>query len=424
MSLLLIKPTSIERIINKEILNTHYPCEEGTDPDGNFPINIAYHVNKFQFRVLIMMKKQLLCCCMASVLFLGGCSKKEEPQTVQDEYSDVSGSVESETETEVLSPVILSKTAVQPLPLIDGDILGNFPDDDYRYASPARFPLNIVERRDDQDTHSFDQVAAILRQNLKLRDDQILVTGRESGPMEGMDQVLFDLTNDQLYQFANNLAINYVRMLKTPIIKPKGEFETTEQYQLRVEQTKAELEAYQVDYDVNLLQNALNKAMRRLYIKQGFAAPDYQYDADKGILTLKLEENASSRRLETLLTLPMAAADAQELVQGSGWARAYIMDFKQNHLKVSGVLFFKFQSQITQQQRVGGESLIYTQVYKPLKFEQKSNNSWIEPNVDFATLPFQDVLNSAANQFEFGLKHYLSAEMYTKQWEAKRQQAE
>ncbi|HCW5489436.1 hypothetical protein ILR88_03130 [Acinetobacter baumannii] len=94
-----------------------------------------------------MMKKQLLCCCIASVLFLGGCSKKEEPQTAQDEYSDVSGSVESEAETEtgVLSPVILSKTAVQPLPLIDGDILGNFPDDDYRYASPARFPLNIVE---------------------------------------------------------------------------------------------------------------------------------------------------------------------------------------------------------------------------------------------------------------------------------------
>lgn len=373
-----------------------------------------------------MMKKQLLCCCIASVLFLGGCSKKEEPQTAQDEYSDVSGSIESEAETEtgVLSPVILSKTAVQPLPLIDGDILGNFPEDDYRYASPARFPLNLVERRDDQDTHSFDQIAAILKQNLKLRDDQILVMGRESGPMEGMDQVLFDLTNDQLYQFANNLAINYVRLLKTPIIKPKGEFETTEQYQLRVEQTKAELEAYQVDYDVNLLQNALNKAMRRLYIKQGFANPDYQYDADKGILTLKLEESASSRRLETLLTLPMAAADAQELVKGSGWARAYIMDFKQNHLKVSGVLFFKFHSQITQQQRVGGESLIYTQVYKPLKFEQKSSDTWLEPNIDFATLPFQDVLNSPANQFEFGLKHYLSAETYTKQWEAKRQQAE
>ncbi|MDO7454040.1 hypothetical protein Q5X70_05790 [Acinetobacter baumannii] len=371
-----------------------------------------------------MMKKQLLCCCIASVLFLGGCSKKEEPQTAQDEYSDVSGSVETETETGVLSPVILSKTAVQPLPLIDGDILGNFPEDDYRYASPARFPLNLVERRDDQDTHLFDQIAAILKQNLKLHDDQILVMGRESGPMEGMDQVLFDLTNDQLYQFANNLAINYIRMLKTPIIKPKGEFETTEQYQLRVEQTKAELEAYQVDYDVNLLQNALNKAMRRLYINNGFANPDYQYDADKGILTLKLEESASSRRLETLLTLPMAAADAQELVKGSGWARAYIMNFKQNHLKVSGVLFFKFRSQITQQQRVGGESLIYTQVYKPLKFEQKSSDTWVEPNIDFATLPFKDVLNSPANQFEFGLKHYLSAETYTKQWEAKRQQAE
>ncbi|MGB9040394.1 MAG: hypothetical protein WCC23_18055, partial [Acinetobacter calcoaceticus] len=184
-----------------------------------------------------MMKKQLLCCCIASVLFLGGCSKKEEPQTAQDEYSDVSGSVETEIETGVLSPVILSKMAVQPLPLIDGDILGNFPEDDYRYASPARFSLNLVERQSDQDIRSFDQIAAILKQNLKLRDDQILVMGRESGPMEGMDQVLFDLTSDQLYQFANNLAINYVRMLKTQIIKPKGEFETTEQYQLRVEQT-------------------------------------------------------------------------------------------------------------------------------------------------------------------------------------------
>lgn len=371
-----------------------------------------------------MMKKQLLCCCIASVLFLGGCSKKEEPQPMQDEYSDVSSPVEGETETIAASPVILSKTAVQPLPLIDGDILGNFPETDYRYASPVSFPLDIVEMRDEQDTHSFDQIFATLKQNLNLRDDQILVMGRESGLMEGLDQVLFDLTNDRLYQYANNLAINYIRMLKTPRIKPKGEFETTEQYQLRVEQTQAEAEAYEVDYDINLLQNALNKTMRRLYINQGFSNPDYEYDADKSILTLKLEENASSRRLETLLTLPMAAADAQELVKGSGWARAYVMDFKQNHLKVSGVLFFKFRSEITPQQRVGGESLIYTQVYKPLKFEQKSNDSWVEPNVDFATLPFQDVLNSAANQFEFGLKHYLSAETYTKQWEAKRQQAE
>ncbi|MDP7809009.1 hypothetical protein QWI50_06390 [Acinetobacter baumannii] len=371
-----------------------------------------------------MMKKQLLCCCIASVLFLGGCSKKDEPQTAQGEYSDVSGSGETETETVATSPVILSKTAVQPLPLIDGDILGNFPEDDYRYPSPARFPLDTVDRREDHDLHSFDQVAAIFRQNLKLRDDQVVVMGRESGPMDGMDQALFDLTSDQLYQSANNLAINYVRMLKTPIIKSKGEFETTEQYQLRVEQTQAELETYQVDYDVNLLQNSLNKTMRRLYVQQGGVNPDYQYDADQGILTLKLEENASSRRLETLLTLPMAAADAQELVKGSGWARAYIMDFKQNHLKVSGVLFFKFRSQITQQQRVGGESLIYTQVYKPIKFEQKSIDSWAEPNDDFTTQPFQDVLNSPRNQFEFGLKHYLPAETYTKQWEAKRQQAE
>ncbi len=182
-SLLLIKLTSIQKTINKEILNTYYPCEEGTDLDGNLSISLVKHVNNF--RGLTMMKKQLLCCCIASVLFLGGCSKKEEPQTAQDEYSDVSGSIESEAETEtgVLSPVILSKTAVQPLPLIDGDILGNFPEDDYRYASPARFPLNIVERRDDQDNHSFDQIAAILKQNLKLRDDQILVMGRESGPL-------------------------------------------------------------------------------------------------------------------------------------------------------------------------------------------------------------------------------------------------
>ncbi|HFE9908573.1 TPA: hypothetical protein ACGA4X_003568 [Acinetobacter baumannii] len=421
-SLLLIKLTLIQKTINKEILNTYYHHEEGTGLDGKLPISLTNHVNKF--RVLTMMKKQLLCCCIASVLFLGGCSKKEEPQPMPDEYSDVSSQIEGETETIAASPVILSKTAVQPLPLIDGDILGNFPETDYRYASPVRFPLDIVEMRDEQDTHSFDQIFATLKQNLNLRDDQILVMGRESGIMEGLDQVLFDLTNDQLYQYANNLAINYVRMLKTPRIKPKGEFETTEQYQLRIEQTKAEAEAYEVDYDITLLQNALNKTMRRLYINQGFSNPDYEYDADKGILALKLEESASSRRLETLLTLSMSAADAQELVKGSGWARAYVMDFKQNHLKVSGVVFFKFRSEITSQQRVGGESLIYTQVYKPLKFEQKSNDSWVEPNIDFATLPFQDVLNSPANQFEFGLKHYLSAETYTKQWEAKRQQAE
>ncbi|MDC5485959.1 hypothetical protein NRA67_19510, partial [Acinetobacter baumannii] len=91
-----------------------------------------------------MMKKQLLCCCIGSVLFLGGCSKKEEPQTAPDEYSDVSSPIEGETESIAASPVILSKTAVQPLPLIDGDILGNFPETDYRYASPVRFPLDIV----------------------------------------------------------------------------------------------------------------------------------------------------------------------------------------------------------------------------------------------------------------------------------------
>lgn len=43
-SLLLIKLISIRKIINKENSNTHYPCEEGTDPDGNLSISLTYHV--------------------------------------------------------------------------------------------------------------------------------------------------------------------------------------------------------------------------------------------------------------------------------------------------------------------------------------------------------------------------------------------
>lgn len=362
-----------------------------------------------------MFKPLLLSCCIVSILVLSGCSKKET--------ADSGLELKTEGTNEIATPinqvavnqhVIVSKNEVSALPLIDGDVYSNFVDSGYKYASPEEFSLASVDSNSGQHTQSFEQILAFARQKLNLRDDQIIVAGSDTGPLDDSDTVLFDLTNQEYYKYSNSFAINYIRLLKTAPVEPKGEFETTEQYQERIKALQESLTNHQVDFDLSLLQAALNKTLARLYVKNGDARPEYQYDADQELLTLHLKEKESTRVVESLLKIKVPSDLAQEIVTNSNWQRGYVLDFKENRLSVSGVFFYKFNFTVGDKDQVYEDSLESTSVYKLLDLKQKSYDQ-MDHDVDPDKLSFQDISTSPANTFKFGLKNYFSPESRLKQ---------
>ncbi|WP_332605180.1 hypothetical protein [Acinetobacter sp. ESBL14] len=357
-----------------------------------------------------MFKPLLLSCCIVSILVLSGCSKKEAP--VPDLELKTEGTTEIATpikQVAVNQHVIVSKNDVSALPLIDGNVYSNFVDSGYSYANPEEFSLESVDSYSGQHTQSFEKILAFARQKLNLRDDQIIVAGGDAGPVNDSDTVLFDLTNQEYYKYSNNFAINYIRLLKTVPVDAKGEFETTEQYQERIKVLQESPKNHQVDFDLSLLQTALNKTLARLYVKNGDAKPEYQYDADQELLTLALKEKESTRVVESLLKIKIPSDLAQEIVTNSNWQRGYVLDFKDNRLSVSGVFFYKFNFTVSDRDQVYEGSLDSTSVYKLLDFKQKSYDQ-MDHDVDPEKLSFQDISTSSANTFIFGLKHYFSPE--------------
>lgn len=69
------------------------------------------------------------------------------------------------------------------------------------------------------------------REKLQLKPNQVLLLGIEKTNQE----LLLEFPNNDLFASANDLVINHARMLKTPTGAGKGEFETTEQYQQRIQ---------------------------------------------------------------------------------------------------------------------------------------------------------------------------------------------
>lgn len=112
------------------------------------------------------------------------------------------------------------------------------------------------------------------------------------------NNLLIDLSNDEYFKYANNLAINYIRAMQAPKVEPKQEFEKTQDYEERIKQAQQNGKNNVIDYDVEVLERALNS------IVPDITADDsdntYQYDADQELMTIHFKQKSRYSSAETL----------------------------------------------------------------------------------------------------------------------------
>ena len=126
------------------------------------------------------------------------------------------------------------------------------------------------------------------REKLQLKPNQVLVLGIEKPNQE----LLLEFPNNDLFASANDLVINHARMLKTPVTGAgKGEFETTEQYQQRIQAEQGTLKKATAHLKVDLgrLEDALNYLAYPIPINvlSPSSEDSAQYDADRQVMHIQ-----------------------------------------------------------------------------------------------------------------------------------------
>ncbi|OJU55088.1 MAG: hypothetical protein BGN93_11525, partial [Acinetobacter sp. 39-4] len=160
------------------------------------------------------------------------------------------------------------------------------------------------------------------REKLQLKPNQILVLGIEKPNQE----LLLEFPNNQLFANANDLVINHARMLKTPVAgESKGEFETTEQYQQRIQAEQGTLKKATAHLNVELgrLEDALNYLAYPIAINvlSPSTEDSAQYDADRQVMHIQASStNAAGYYDSTVSKLNLvfsASAKDAEIILGN-----------------------------------------------------------------------------------------------------------
>ena len=160
------------------------------------------------------------------------------------------------------------------------------------------------------------------REKLQLKPNQILVLGIEKPNQE----LLLEFLNNDLFASANDLVINHARMLKTPVAgESKGEFETTEQYQQRIQAEQGTLKKATAHLNVELgrLEDALNYLAYPIAINvlSPSTEDSAQYDADRQVMHIQASStNAAGYYDSTVSKLNLvfsASAKDAEIILGN-----------------------------------------------------------------------------------------------------------
>lgn len=359
------------------------------------------------------MTTKLKCLSLCILLMgLGACSSKDQPESdpaVEEQTTESKDALQSVTETSV---VIVPKAEISPdqsWEKIDSDVLRSnliyfYPEkmNVLHYKEPSKLENDLFF----PDNHEF------IKKELHLDKSQLLVIGMQGHNLD--NNMLVDLSNDEYFKYANNLAINYIRALQVPKVKPKQEFEKTQHYEERVKQAQQNSLNNVIDYDVELLERVLN-----------YIAPDitsigsesaYQYNADKELMTINFKQKSRyvSSVVKSELIIKVPPDLAKTLAENFGQLNiGYVFTPKNNTLNLDGIFFYLVRYGNPDQQNYTSR-LYLSPIIKPNTFKQKSavnvfwkNNDAVE-EVD--TLPFKDVLTSPIWKFKFGLENYLSPE--------------
>ncbi len=372
------------------------------------------------------MKLKYLPLCILLV-GLAACSSKDNHdsnQIVETQTEENTTSLDAINEK---STVIVAKEKLSPdqsWEQAESKVL--FPDPRIFYPK-ARESLDFSEAPNVVNDFSFYKDYERVQSLLNLNRDQIFVIGDKDRDTEE-NNVLLDLSTDEYFKYVNNLAINYVRYLKSPQIQPKQEFEKTQDYENRVKLAKQEAENNAIDYDVELLQKALNRSVEDISLMLSNRA--YHYDPDTEQLSLDLEQvdkNRSSMVVSRIL-LKIQPDLAKLIVENLTQLKmGYVFNFHDNKLQLDGVFFYF--NQISKADR-GGDPLEMraniTPVFKPIEFKQKSVMHTLPASSELTdkleTTPFKNILTSPLWSFKFGLENYLSPEDLLKKYQKQQEQ--
>ncbi|WP_335951595.1 hypothetical protein [Acinetobacter beijerinckii] len=339
------------------------------------------------------------------ILFIGlnACSSKDKPES--DPAVDAQ-TIETMVEAESVAEkptVIVPKEQISP-----DQNLKEFELSDIQAQYRIRYPT--MWETEKFRLSAFVDNYDLIHPQLHLGSDQIFVIGNREHSSRDND-LFIDLTSDEYFKYSNNLAINYIRYLKAPKIEPKQEFEKSHAYEERVKQAKQNAETTAVDYDLKLLEQALNRSVGDIY----FAVSDasYEYDADQEQMHIHLAFDV----MESDLVIKVQPDLAKQIAANFNQLRlGFVFNFKNNQLNLDGIFFYLKKVGNPDRHSSNVEEVMYVSpVFKPISFKQKSA---IELQRQFVTdayehlktMPFKDVSLSPVWQFKFGLEQYQSPE--------------
>ncbi len=242
------------------------------------------------------------------------------------------------------------------------------------------------------------------------------------------NNVLLDLSTDEYFKYANNLAINYVRYLKSPQIQPKQEFEKTQDYDNRVKQAQQDAENNAIDYDVELLQKALNRSVEDISLVLSNRAYHYDPDTEQLSLDLEQEDKDGSSMVVSKILIKVQPELAKLIVENLTLLKmGYVFKFHDNKLHLEGIFFYF--NQISKANRSGDPIEMranITPVFNPLEFKQKSAMHTLVASSELtdklAATPFKNIMTSPLWNFKFGLENYLSPEDLIKKYQKQQEQ--
>ena len=250
------------------------------------------------------------------------------------------------------------------------------------------------------------------REKLQLKPNQILVLGIE----KPSQQSLLEFPKNDLFASANDLVINHARMLKTPVTgESKGEFETTEQYQQRIQAEQATLKKATANLNVDLgrLEDALNYLAYPIAINvlSPSSEDSAQYDADRQVMHIQASStNAAGYYDSTVSKLNLvfsASPKNAEIILGNLSDErdkrnylGFILSMQQGQLVLEQAIIYQHNNndRYLRLATINPSQLYLTT--RPLNADESNKNLNSE----------QPYSLKQKLSFQFGLKHYRNPE--------------
>ena len=330
----------------------------------------------------------LFVCVLGSFLLIGCGNKNASTEVLRpDENAALSQRLEP-----TQRPVLVEAKALQP------------------FLNQQQLPeADVSGFRDYLHGQSGNRTALLqFREKLQLKPNQVLLLGIEKTNQE----LLLEFPNNDLFASANDLVINHARMLKTPTGAGKGEFETTEQYQQRIQAEQGTLKKATAHLKVDLgrLEDALNYLAYPIPINvlSPSSEDSAQYDADRQVMHIQASStNAAGYYDSTVskLNLVFSASpkDAEIILGNLRDERdkrnylGFILSMQQGQLVLEQAILYQHNNNDDRYLRLAtiNPSQLYLST-RPLNADESNKNLNTEQ-----PYPLQQKL-----PFLFGLKHY------------------